>query len=191
MSLDLSEKERMRQSRSKWMISAWKSGKIRKKTPWNKGKSTRLLGVAREVKTKIEYICKECGISFIDWRASKRIFCSKKCLAKSNSRKNKGEQSCHWKGGITPEFNKIRSSIEYKSWVQAVFARDGYTCQKTGVKGGRLVAHHIKNFSKYKELRIDIDNGITLSVESHEEFHKIYGKKNNNFEQLIEYLKKC
>ena len=100
----------------------------------------------------------------------------------------RGEKHYRWKGGVTPEQNKIRSSVEYKLWVNAVYARDGYICQKTGQKGGKLVAHHILNFSSCPELRFAIDNGVTLSKESHEQFHKLYGKRNNTREQLEEFL---
>jgi len=37
-------------------------------------------------------------------------------------------------------------------------------------------------------LRFAIDNGITLSEQSHKEFHKIYGKENNTKKQLKEFL---
>jgi len=98
------------------------------------------------------------------------------------------EKHPNWKNGITSENNLIRNGIEAKLWKQSVFARDGYTCQKTGIKGGKLVAHHILNFSSHTELRFAIDNGITLSEKSHRAFHKIYGIKNNSREQLLEYL---
>jgi len=65
---------------------------------------------------------------------------------------------------------------------------NGYTCQKIGIKGGHLVAHHIQNFAQFPELRFAIDNGITLSKQAHNEFHKRYGRKNNNREQLDEFL---
>ena len=106
------------------------------------------------------------------------------------SNSQKGEKGNNWKGGITPENIKIRNSIESEIWRNAVFARDGYTCQKTGTKGDNLRAHHIKNFSNYPELRFAIDNGITLSDKAHKEFHKKYGRKNNTREQLEEFLKK-
>ena len=104
------------------------------------------------------------------------------------SRANSGEKNCNWKGGITPIAYKIRNSIEYKLWREAVFERDDWTCKKTKIKGGVLRAHHIKNFAKFPELRFVIDNGITLSDKSHRKFHKIYGKKNNNQKQLKEFL---
>jgi hypothetical protein len=100
----------------------------------------------------------------------------------------RGEKSYRWKGGITPINNKIRNSIESKIWIYSVFVRDSFTCQKTKVKGGKLVAHHIQNFADFPELRFAIDNGITLSEEVHKEFHKKYGRKNNTRQQLEEFL---
>jgi len=106
------------------------------------------------------------------------------------SESKKGEKSYLYKGGITSKNIEIRNGIEYRLWREAVFARDNWTCQKTNVKiGGDLNSHHIQNFSDFKELRFAIDNGITLSKKSHQEFHKIYGRKNNTREQLEEFLK--
>ena len=106
------------------------------------------------------------------------------------SESHKGSLGCNWKGGVTPKYREIRKSIDFRLWREAVFARDNWTCQKTGVKGGRLHPHHLQNFSQYPELRFAIDNGITLSKEAHEEFHKIYGFKDNTKEQMEEYLSK-
>lgn len=102
----------------------------------------------------------------------------------------KGERNHNWKGGINPINDTIRKSLEYKLFVDSVFARDGYTCQKTKIRGGKLHAHHILNFAQHPELRFAIDNGVTLSKKAHQEFHKIYGRKNNTKEQLEEFLNK-
>lgn len=104
------------------------------------------------------------------------------------SETHKGDKHYNWQGGITPEDGKIRHSIEYRLWREAVFARDNWTCQKTGKRGGELNAHHIQDFSTYPELRTSIENGITLSKKAHREFHKKYGIKNNTKEQLEDYI---
>lgn len=101
---------------------------------------------------------------------------------------HRGEKGSNWKGGITPKILRIRNSVETVLWREAVFARDHWTCQKTGIKKGPLNAHHIKNFAEFPELRFAISNGITLSEKSHQEFHKKYGRKNNTEKQLIEFL---
>ena len=78
----------------------------------------------------------------------------------------------NWKGGITDTNIKIRNSKKYKYWRESVFQRDGYICQKCFEYGGKLNAHHIKMFSTHKELRFDINNGITLCKKCHIEVHK-------------------
>jgi len=102
-------------------------------------------------------------------------------------------KDCHlWKGGKMkeyPELSRLRLSIEFRLWREAVFARDNWTCQKTGIKGGKLHPHHIKNFNQFPKLRFAIDNGITLSEQAHREFHKRYKRQNNNKKQIVEFLK--
>jgi len=70
-------------------------------------------------------------------------------------------------GGVSTEEIRLRSSPEYVQWRKAIYKRDDYTCQKCGVKGGRLEAHHIKPFATHPELRFDVDNGITLCKSCH------------------------
>ena len=101
--------------------------------------------------------------------------------------KNSGEKSNFWKGGITPLHKKIRMSLEYSQWRNAVFLRDNWTCQKCGKHGGYLEVHHNKiSFSKIIEkykirnmgnalnvpILWDIDNGITYCVKCHGEEDK-------------------
>jgi len=81
-----------------------------------------------------------------------------------------------------------RRDMGYRMWRKTVYEKYDFTCQKTGVRGGRITAHHILNFSSNPEFRYNINNGIVLSLESHKEFHKIYGERNNTKEQLEEYL---
>lgn len=107
----------------------------------------------------------------------------------------RGEGITNWKNGNTSENKKIRRGRKFREWRELVFKKDNYTCQKYGFKNGKgktiiFHPHHIQNFAEYPELRFAIDNGITLSKKAHDEFHKIYGKRNNTREQLIEFLKK-
>jgi len=92
------------------------------------------------------------------------------------------------RGDKTPENKRIWRSIEMRLWRESVFSRDGWICQKCGVRGGTLRGHHIQNFAKYPELRFAIDNGVTLCNECHREFHKIYGQRNNTKEQFNQFI---
>lgn len=99
-----------------------------------------------------------------------------------------GEKNALWKGGVTSERAKVRNSLEMRLWRKACMERDNFTCQKTGIRGGELQVHHINNFSSFPELRLALDNGITLSKQAHKEFHEKYGKTNNTREQIKEFL---
>ena len=80
----------------------------------------------------------------------------------------KGERNPNWKGGITSEYERMRKSKEYELWRIAVFTRDNFTCQDCDDKtGGNLEAHYIKSFADYPELRVAIDNGVTLCEKCH------------------------
>ena len=109
----------------------------------------------------------------------------------------KGCQYCtydDWEGSKISESEKLRRGWRYKEWREKVFERDNYTCQYCDDNtGGNLEAHHIRNFAECEKLRFDIDNGIILCKQCHNptikgSFHYEYGTKNNNEEQLKEYL---
>lgn len=76
---------------------------------------------------------------------------------------------------------------EYIKWRESVFERDNYTCKVCKQKGGQLNAHHLDGYDKFKELRTDLNNGITLCEECHDDFHAAYGRGNNTKEQFLEY----
>jgi len=71
--------------------------------------------------------------------------------------------------------DKIRNTTEYKKWRKAIYERDNYTCQICGQKGGKLNAHHIKPFAKFKNLRTELNNGITLCENCHKLLHRKEG----------------
>lgn len=142
---------------------------------------------------KLDFICEkhqDLGIQQIGYVYVKRGQGCEGCFKEKIS----GENSHLWKGGITSENLLFRSSSKYKDWRTKVFIRDNYTCQCCGNSiSNKLQVHHIDNFSDHEEKRIDIENGITLCEYCHDikyknSFHSIYGTRNNNVRQLIEYV---
>ena len=139
-------------------------------------------------------------------KGKKKSLAHRQNMSKVRKGKPSGTKGMHWKikdsskmgkgrlgKGIKmleyPENIRIRKSIEYILWRKSIFERYNFTCQKCNQSGGRLVAHHIFNFADYPEQRLNINNGITLCQQCHDDFHKIYGKHNNTKEQLTEFLK--
>lgn len=92
-------------------------------------------------------------------------------------------------GFKTTQKIKIRKSNKYKEWRTAVYMRDDYKCQITGESLHNLVAHHIQNFDSNLKLRFDVNNGFTMQDYIHNLFHKIYGFKDNNIGQIMEFKK--
>jgi hypothetical protein len=95
------------------------------------------------------------------------------------------EKNHRWKGGPNKVIVAIRQCPQNKDWKLMVFGRDNYTCQKCGVRGVYLHAHHkiklcdiVKNnniitFEEALACDIiwDLDNGITLCRDCHYKLH--------------------
>lgn len=112
---------------------------------------------------------------------------------KENQHHISGSEVWSWKGGITPEDKRIRKSVEYNEWRNAVYQKDNYICQCCGKVGIQFNAHHIKAFSKYTKLRFDVNNGITMCLDCHDSthegsLHNIYGTHDVTPEQLEKYI---
>lgn len=146
--------------------------------PWNKGKSGyKLKPHTDEARIKIS----------ISNKGKKRTKITRSKMSKSmkgripwNKGLNKfnneiinnialskvGEKSNFWKGGVfLKNYNErklLMASVEYKLWRKDVFTRDNFTCVLCGRVGSHLNADHIKPFSKFPKLRLDVNNGRTL-----------------------------
>lgn len=135
------------------------------------------------VKQSIKYRC-SCGnissTQVYHWRnGHTRCY---KCKTPSR------EGNPNWKPD-KPDYMRIakRQYTEYLVWRKAVFERDNYICQCCG-DGGQINAHHLFNYAEYIELQHKVSNGITLCKSCHDEFHKIYSRKNNSKEQMDEFI---
>jgi hypothetical protein len=125
--------------------------------------------------------CEYCGNQFVpENRNYKSKYCGRKC--KDASQKGKEPKHLTAKRGIKPRTYHITNRAKHGSqmdrdWRTAVFLRDKYTCQKCGIIGKRLQAHHLKPFKQHPELRHDVSNGQTLCLDCHRTT-ETYGGKN-------------
>lgn len=144
--------------------------------PWNKGINGKS-GKDNPQYNRVDKNCKFCGKEFTvkNYRKDTALYCSRKCKTDDNL-------------GLSSETERLRKNNDYKIWRELVYERDNYSCQKCLVKGGEINAHHIQNFSDNKDLRLDIDNGITFCRECHYKFHSKYGFNKNNQAQIDSFL---
>lgn len=93
-------------------------------------------------------------------------------VRKKISCKLKGITIEEWTGFSRTDKKAERMSKEYIEWRKAVFKRDNFTCKDCGNNKCYLEAHHIKEFSKYPELRYVVSNGRTLCLDCHNKLNK-------------------
>jgi hypothetical protein len=106
-----------------------------------------------------------------------------------------GENHPRWNGALTKDDrdrqieNRCGSDMKRVRWMNKVYNRDGFLCQKCKIKNaGKLCAHHVYSWNTHKSLRYVSLNGLTLCQGCHKEFHGKYGYGNNTRKQLTEWL---
>jgi len=113
------------------------------------------------------------------------------CMVDSNRINNKinslifvGKNHPNWNNDLTDEERRIHRSISgYQKWRKDVFLRDAYQCQCCG-SISNIQAHHLQSYKENHQLRIDINNGITLCLKCHNLLHSIYGRGNTTLLQI-------
>lgn len=115
-----------------------------------------------------EIICKYCNKKFFvkPYQKDNAKYCSTVCCNKDT--KLIGNKNPAWKGGVTSINEKIRKSDDYQNWRNFILKRDNYTCQLCFSKKD-LNAHHIKRYCDFQDLRFDLNNGICLCKNCHQQ----------------------
>lgn len=115
------------------------------------------------------------------------------CLARETAQKlmtgKFGKLSYQYNPNIS-DFDRQHRRIypAYIEWRKQVYARDNYKCQCCNTSRD-IVAHHLEAYHANINLRTRLENGITLCVNCHNKFHKIYGKKFNTKKQFEEFMR--
>lgn len=125
-----------------------------------------------------------CSLKGSKRRLGKKHTIETKIKISQNTPKYNGTKHWNWKGGISEKNRLIRQSLEYIIWRDEVWGRDSWTCRlcnlrSKGKSSQDIIAHHVKLFSEFPELRFSINNGITLCRKCHckihnpQKFHKL------------------
>jgi len=125
----------------------------------------------------VKLTCDFCGKEFdrypseikkMNDRGYRYVFCSHKCRAAMIAAQFNPPRPYRGQHTSTP-----RNGSKMQKWRKAVLKRDSYTCQDCDAIDIMLIAHHIKAFALYPELRYDVSNGITLCYPCHEKRHSL------------------
>lgn len=77
---------------------------------------------------------------------------------------------------------------DYNNWRNSVLNRDG-KCVCCGLDK-HLEAHHLFGYKENPSLAVDIDNGITLCKWCHKKYHSVYGLKDINPVDFVDFIKR-
>jgi hypothetical protein len=90
----------------------------------------------------------------------------------------------NWRGGISPERQRIYASAAWKAVRREVIARDGGVCRRCGMRPSGTKAlhlHHIESWDGAPARRLDPENIVTICRGCHEWVH---GRANVDAEWL-------
>jgi hypothetical protein len=138
---------------------------------------------------KLNYIC-SCGKRYEKSLASFKL--NSRCYECYLDSK-RGENNYNYKRELTDEQraeNNSRANLpEQRVWKKLVYIRDGHSCMCCGSSQSNfLQAHHLDGYNWCIEKRTDVENGATLCIDCHKDFHSLYGYGNNTREQFDEWL---
>lgn len=159
--------------------------------------------MAKDRKDESLTICPDCGTK-ISYRAKR----CKECFGKAHS----GDSNSMY-GKKLPEGHPIvlrnrmisndptlhhnykdvssldgRNSNAFKIWSEQVKEAYSNTCDCCSYsRVVALKAHHLYAYEANRNIALELDNGVALCANCHEEFHKMYGYGNNTKEQYLEY----
>lgn len=104
----------------------------------------------------------------------------------------RGPEHHGWKGGLTPERERISRTDEWKDLVKKIWARSDAKCERCGRdhrsvdnrKKDGFHIHHIRPF-RFEESRMDIENLVLLCRPCH---HFVHSNKNTKRELIDDQL---
>ena len=150
--------------------------------PWNKG-----LEYTEELKAKLDTDGLRPG-----WNKGLKGF--RAGYKQSDEHKGKirdaqrGENNYKWNPNREEVMGNKRdnTNAEYHLWARNIKRRDNWKCKISNEEcSGRLEAHHILPWSKFPELRYELNNGITLCHKHHPKSRDAEIKLAPSFQKML------
>lgn len=103
---------------------------------------------------------------------------------------NAGEKHYRWNPNREEVRQDRRNDPEYKQWRRKVWLRDNFKCKIANQDcKGRIEAHHILSWREHKELRYEINNGITLCYLHHPRKRELEINLSPYFQSIVMNIK--
>lgn len=170
-------------SRSKYRWNKYVTGHYRKDAPYKSREWLHQQYV--DNRKSMDEIATECNVNATTIaHALARAGIQSRDASDSKVGRFDGNKNPAWRGGVTPERQRLYKQGRWVEIVKHIYRRDRYTCQRCNSpgKGARkLHAHHIKSWADHPDLRFDASNLITLCRQCHEWVHS---KANTHGEYL-------
>lgn len=81
----------------------------------------------------------------------------------------RGADSHFWKGGVTEE--RVAIGAWTRTIAPQIHEKFDFTCQKCGIRGGQLHAHHLLPVYSHPEQAYDFDNLVSVCENCHRQIH--------------------
>lgn len=115
------------------------------------------------------------------WRPNSEQLAAIRGAARKRRGKFVGENSPHWKGGVSGKARQGRSVAAHRDWKAEVLNRAAHMCERCGIQHMhkcscckqevRLHVHHIKPYKEHPDLRYEPSNGMALCPSCHYKEH--------------------
>ena len=154
--------------------------KCGKEMPRNRQKDlcSECLAEERHNEKYIKFNCAYCGKEVERLKIhckSNTLFCSQKCMGL-------------YKRNDPAKLADVSKDPKIVDWSKKVISKFNNTCIKCGKHFDKgLNAHHLNSKDWDKDNMYNIDNGVPLCNECHQDYHMLYGYGNNTEEQFLEW----
>ena len=95
---------------------------------------------------------------------------------------------CSWEPSEINHRNRYEEHEDYAEWRKSTLIRDKHHCICCGLDK-HLQVHHLFGYKENPELATHEHNGVTLCKFCHAKYHSIYGLKNINPIDFIDFIK--